>query len=95
MASRKNLKKVINYATSQLFSECVAVSLYSSKPEEKDVNPTKSVIEFCLASFRFVERKTCFCAVGIGYFSVFKVVSYWLFNAVSLATTSASLLSVS
>ena len=37
MANRRNLKKLINYATSQLFSECVAVSLYSSKPDEKDV----------------------------------------------------------
>lgn len=44
MASRKNLKKVINYATSQLFSECVAVSLYSSKPEEKDVEALLTAI---------------------------------------------------
>ena len=44
MASRKNLKKFINYATSQLFGECVAVSLYSSKPDEKDVEALLTTI---------------------------------------------------
>ena len=44
MANRRDLKKIINYATSQIFSECVAVSLYSSKPAEEDVAALLSAI---------------------------------------------------
>ena len=44
MANRRDLKKIINYATSQIFSECVAVSLYSTKQEEEDVKALLSAI---------------------------------------------------
>lgn len=38
MANKRNLKRNINYVCSELFSEAVAVSMYSSKTTEEDVN---------------------------------------------------------
>lgn len=38
MANKRNLKRNINYVCSELFSEAVAVSMYSSKVTEEDVN---------------------------------------------------------
>ena len=41
MANKRNLKRNINYVCSELFSEAVAASMYSSKATEEDVNDTK------------------------------------------------------
>ena len=38
MANKRNLKRNINYVCSELFSEAVAASMYSSKATEEDVN---------------------------------------------------------
>lgn len=38
MANKRNLKRNINYVCSELFSEAVATSMYSSKTTEEDVN---------------------------------------------------------
>ncbi len=37
MANKRNLKKMINYICSDLFSECVAASLYGKKNKD-DIN---------------------------------------------------------
>lgn len=37
MASKRNLKKMINYICSDVFSECMATSLYSGKKNSEDV----------------------------------------------------------
>ncbi len=44
MANKKNLKKMINYICSDLFSECVAASLYAGKKDKEDVNAILSAI---------------------------------------------------
>lgn len=36
MASKRNLKKNINYVCSELFAECVANSLYNIKADDKN-----------------------------------------------------------
>ena len=38
MANKRDLKRTINYITSDMFAECVAASLYSSKPAAEDVD---------------------------------------------------------
>ena len=38
MANKRNLKRTINYVCGDLFAECVASSLYGSKPENDNVN---------------------------------------------------------
>ena len=38
MANKRELKRTINYITSELFAECVAASLYNGKPEKEDVD---------------------------------------------------------
>lgn len=43
MANKRNLKKIINYICSDLFSECVAIALYGNKKEE-DVNAILSSV---------------------------------------------------
>jgi len=43
MASKRDLKKGINYICSDLFSECVAMTLYGNKKDE-DVNTLLSSI---------------------------------------------------
>lgn len=37
MANRRDLKRGINYICSDLFSECMAASLYDGKPNPEDV----------------------------------------------------------
>ena len=44
MANKRDLKRTINYITSELFAECVAASLYNGKPEQEDVDGIISVI---------------------------------------------------
>ncbi len=44
MANKRNLKKLINYSSSELFAECVAVSLYSSSPAQEDLESLLSAI---------------------------------------------------
>lgn len=43
MANKRSLKKIINYICSDLFSECVATTLYGNKKEE-DVNAILSSV---------------------------------------------------
>lgn len=38
MANKRNLKREINYICSEMFAECVALSLYNAKVEEEDVD---------------------------------------------------------
>ncbi|MDO4159322.1 MAG: hypothetical protein Q4D41_02580 [Prevotellaceae bacterium] len=38
MANKRNLKKLINYICSDLFSECIATSLYNGNKNQDDVN---------------------------------------------------------
>lgn len=38
MANKRNLKHTINYVCGELFAECIAVSQYSSKPDNENVN---------------------------------------------------------
>ena len=38
MANKRDLKRTINYITSELFAECVAASLYSGKNAPEDVD---------------------------------------------------------
>ncbi|MBR1840106.1 MAG: hypothetical protein IJ782_05950 [Prevotella sp.] len=38
MASKRNLKKEINYVCSELFAECVATALYSNNSDEANVD---------------------------------------------------------
>ena len=37
MANKRNLKRNINYVCSELFSEAIAASMYSSKASDEDV----------------------------------------------------------
>lgn len=37
MANKRNLKRNINYVCSELFSEAIAASMYSSKTSDEDV----------------------------------------------------------
>lgn len=38
MANKRDLKRTINYITSELFAECVAASLYNGKNASADVD---------------------------------------------------------
>lgn len=38
MANKRNLKREINYICSEMFAECVALSLYNAKPDGEDVD---------------------------------------------------------
>ena len=38
MASKRDLKRTINYITSELFAETVAASLYNGNPSQEDVD---------------------------------------------------------
>lgn len=38
MANKRNLKHTINYVCGELFAECIAVSQYSSNPDNENVN---------------------------------------------------------
>ena len=37
MANKRDLKRTINYITSELFAETVAASLYNGKPTQEDI----------------------------------------------------------
>lgn len=51
MANKRNLKRSINYITSELFAECVAASLYSEKPSDNDIDAILSAIVMTRADF--------------------------------------------
>ena len=38
MANKRDLKKIINYICSDLFSECIAASLYNGKKKQEEIN---------------------------------------------------------
>ncbi len=44
MANKRDLKRTINYITSELFAETVAASLYNGKPTKEDVDGILSSI---------------------------------------------------
>ena len=44
MANKKDLKRTINYITSELFAETVAASLYNGTPTQEDVDGILSSI---------------------------------------------------
>ena len=44
MTNKRKLKQMINNVCSELFSECVAASLYDGKPDEETVNALLSSI---------------------------------------------------
>ena len=44
MASKRDLKRTINYITSELFAETVAASLYNGTPAQEDVEGILSSI---------------------------------------------------
>lgn len=44
MANKRDLKRTINYITSELFAEAVAASLYNGKPSQEDVDGILSSI---------------------------------------------------
>lgn len=44
MANKRDLKRTINYITSELFAETVAASLYNGKPAQEDVDGILSAI---------------------------------------------------
>lgn len=44
MANKRDLKKMINYICSDVFSECVAASIYSGKKGSEDVKAILSSI---------------------------------------------------
>ena len=44
MANKRDLKRTINYITSELFAECVAASLYNGNPAQEDVDGILSSI---------------------------------------------------
>ena len=54
MANKRDLKRTINYITSELFAECVAASLYNGKPEQEDVDGIISVI--VMTNTNFIKR---------------------------------------
>ena len=44
MANKRDLKRTINYITSELFAECVAASLYNGDAKQADVDGILSAI---------------------------------------------------
>ena len=44
MANKRDLKRTINYITSELFAECVAASLYNGDATQADVDGILSAI---------------------------------------------------
>ena len=44
MANKRDLKRTINYITSELFAECVAASLYNGDTKQADVDGILSAI---------------------------------------------------
>lgn len=54
MANKRDLKRTINYITSDLFAECVAASLYNGKPEQSDADGILSAI--IMTNTDFIKR---------------------------------------
>ncbi len=54
MANKRDLKRTINYITSELFAECVAASLYNGKPEQQDVDGILTAI--VMTNTDFIKR---------------------------------------
>lgn len=54
MANKRDLKRTINYITSELFAECAAASLYNGKPEQEDVDGILSAI--IMTNTDFIKR---------------------------------------
>ena len=54
MANKRDLKRTINYITSELFAECVAASLYNGKPEQQDVDGILTAI--VMTNTEFIKR---------------------------------------
>jgi hypothetical protein len=51
MASKRNLKREINYVCSELFAECVATSLYSNNSDEANVDTLLTSIMKCHSDY--------------------------------------------
>ena len=51
MAKKRDLKRTINYITSELFAECVAASLYNGEIKQEDVDGILSAIVMINTSF--------------------------------------------
>ncbi len=51
MANKRDLKRTINYITSEMFAECVAASLYKSKPADEDVDGILTAIVMIRTDF--------------------------------------------
>ncbi len=51
MANKRDLKRTINYITSELFAETVAASLYNGKPTQEDVDGILSSIVMINSDF--------------------------------------------
>lgn len=54
MANKRDLKRTINYITSELFAETVAASLYNGNPSQEDVDGILSSI--VMANNDFIKR---------------------------------------
>ena len=54
MANKRDLKRTINYITSELFAECVAASLYGGSPAKEDVDSILTSI--VLLNSDFIKR---------------------------------------
>ena len=54
MANKRDLKRTINYITSELFAECVAASLYGGQPEKGDADSILSSI--VMTNSNFIKR---------------------------------------
>ena len=54
MANKRDLKRTINYITSELFAECVAASLYNGKPDQNEVDGILSAI--VMTNTDFIKR---------------------------------------
>lgn len=54
MANKRDLKRTINYITSELFAECVAASLYNGKPDQTEVDGILSAI--VMTNTDFIKR---------------------------------------
>lgn len=51
MANKRDLKRTINYITSDMFAECVAASLYSTKPAAEDIDGILTAIVMTRTEF--------------------------------------------
>ena len=51
MANKRDLKRTINYITSDMFAECVAAPLYSTKPAAEDIDGILTAIVMIRTEF--------------------------------------------